>query len=110
MLHLNDVNTLNASDIQRLVDDFVSEGRDLDYKEQLPRDTEDEKREFRYDVSSFANAGGGLIVFGVREKRGPDGPTGIPEKIVPLSVNTDKETLRLEQILRTHIDPRIPGI
>ena len=110
MLHLRDVNALTEVDVQRFVDDAVPEGRDLDYKEHLPKDTEDDRREFRFDVSSFANAGGGLIVFGIKEKKGPDGPTGIPEKLVPLSTNPDKETLRLEQILRAHVDPRIPGV
>lgn len=109
-LHYRDIISLNAADIQRLVEDGVAEGRDLDYKELLPKDGEDDKREFRFDVSSFANAGGGVILYGVREKKGLDGPTGIPEKVIPLSLNPDKETLRLEQILRSHIDPRIPGV
>lgn len=109
-LHYRDIISLNAADIQRLVEDGVAEGRDLDYKELLPKDGEDDKREFRFDVSSFANAGGGVILYGVREKKGPDGPTGIPEKVIPLSLNPDKETLRLEQILRSHIDPRIPEV
>lgn len=109
-LHYQDVHTLAATDIQRLVDDPVPEGRDIDYKELLPKDTEDGRREFRFDVSSFANAGGGIILYGIQEKRGADGPTGIPEKIVPLTVNPDSETLRLEHILRTQIDPRIPVV
>lgn len=109
-LHYQDINSLSAADIQRLVDDQVPEGRDLDYKEQLPKDSEDERREFRFDVSSFANTGGGIILYGIKEKKGPDGNSGIPEKVVPLSVNPDKETLRLEQVLRSHVDLRIPGV
>lgn len=109
-LQYRDITSLHATDIQRLVEDGIAEGRDLDYKELLPKDGEDDKREFRFDVSSFANAGGGVILYGISERNGPDGPTGIPEKVIPLSLNPDKETLRLEQILRSHIDPRIPGV
>ena len=109
-LHYRDVASLSLADIQQLVDDIVPEGRDLDYKEQLPKDTEDAKREFRYDVCSFANAGGGIIIYGIQEKRGTDGPTGIPDKVIPITVNPDREALRLEHILRAHIDPRIPGV
>ena len=109
-LHYQDVVSLSAADIQQLVEDGVPEGRDLDYDEQLPKGTEDDKREFRFDVSSFANAGGGIILYGIREKKEADGPTGIPDKVIPLTVNADTETLRLEHILRSHIDPRIPGV
>lgn len=109
-LHYQDVASLSAADIQQLKSDGVSEGIALDYKEQLPKDTEDEKREFRFDVSSFANAGGGVILYGIREKRGTGGPTAIPDEVIPLTINHDKEALRLEQIIRTHIEPRIPGV
>ena len=46
-LHYRDVTSLSAADIQQLVEDRVAGGRDLDYKEQLPKATEDDKREFR---------------------------------------------------------------
>lgn len=109
-LHHKDIQSITAQDIHQLLEDQVSEGRSLDYKEILPKDTDEEKREFRFDIAAFANAIGGLIIYGVREKRGQDGARGIPEKIVPLEVNEDKESLRLETILRTHIDPRIVGV
>lgn len=109
-LHYRDVASITISEIQQLCADKVTEGKDLEYKERLPGDTPDDKREFRFDVSSLANAGGGTILFGIREMRGPDGTTGIPEEIIPLNVNPDKETLRLEQILRADVDPRIPGV
>ena len=109
-LHHRDIHSISPTDLQQLIENQVPEGRDLDYKEVLPKETEDEKREFRFDVSSFANAVGGLIIYGIREKKGKDGPTGTPEKVVPLEVNPDKESLRLETILRAHIDPRIQGV
>lgn len=39
----------------------------LDYKRDLPGDKDAEKKEFLADVTSFANAGGGDIVFGIVE-------------------------------------------
>lgn len=104
-LHHKDIHSITSGDLQQLIDDQVAEGRSLDYKETLPQDTDDGKREFRFDVASFANAIGGLIIFGVRERKG----TGLPEKVVPLKINPDSESLRLENILRAHIDPRILG-
>ncbi len=109
-LHLKDIHSITPADIQQLKEDQVPEGRNLDYKEFLPKDTEDDRREFRFDVSSFANSVGGLIIYGIREKKGKDGATSTPEEIIPLDVDTDKEGLRLENILRAHIDPRIQGV
>jgi hypothetical protein len=43
----------------------VAEGRQLDYKEQLPISSDDDKREFLGDVTSFANTAGGDLIYGV---------------------------------------------
>lgn len=110
-LHLRDVTLLTLADIEVLLDDEVSEGRDLDYKEELPKDSDEDKQEFRYDVSALANASGGVILYGIREKRDSEGQTtGVPDEIIPLKINPDSATLRLEHLLRSHIDPKIPGV
>lgn len=100
-----------AGDIQGLIDNQVPEGKTIEYKEALPSDS-DEKFEFLRDISAFANAVGGDIIYGVSEGRDSDGkPTGIPREIVGLpGANLDAEKLRLEQILRTGIEPKIPVI
>lgn len=46
----------------------ISEGQRLDYKSQLPMSTTSEKKELCKDVSSFAHAQGGFILFGVVEE------------------------------------------
>jgi hypothetical protein len=99
-------------DIESLVVNEVKEGRTLEYKEALPTNSDDAKRELLADVSSFANASGGDMLFGVVEKRDQAGrPTGIPESVVGLAgVNTDKEVLRLDNMFRDGIQPRITGI
>lgn len=99
-------------DIDALIANAVSEGRTIEYKEQLPGGSDDDKREFLADASSFANAGGGDLIYGVREKRDGNGKaTGIPEAAEGLAaINSDAENRRLDDMLRNGIDPRIPGI
>jgi len=106
------VDKITREDIEALVANEYREERRLDYKESLPGGTDKEKRESLADVSSFANAAGGLIIYGVSEKRDDKGqPTGIPGKALGLAgVNVDKVRLQLENSIRDGISPRIPGI
>jgi len=103
---------IDASDILALVSDQVREGKTLDYKEALPGRSDRDKREFLADVSSFANASGGDIIYGLVDKRGAQGkPTGVPQSARGLvGINADQEMLRLQEIVRNGIEPRVPGI
>ena len=98
--------------LETLLADAVSEGRQLDYKEQLTGGSDDDKREFLSDVTSFANAAGGDIIYGIRERRDAQGKaTGEPEAIVGIpGLNLDAERLRLENLIRDGIAPRTAGI
>ncbi len=90
------------SDLQSLIDNQVSEKRDLDYK--LTVGSNDEaKKEFLYDVSSFANAAGGHLILGVAEE------DGVPTELRGLSdiTSVDAEKGRLESIIRDGIRPRM---
>jgi predicted HTH transcriptional regulator len=70
---------IGSADILRLVDDKTSERKRLEYKEKLTIDTLDQKAEFLADISSFANASGGNIIFGVSDERDENGnATGVP--------------------------------
>lgn len=106
-----DFDAITKQDIDALVTNSVAEGRTIEYKQQLPGGTDDEKREFLADVSSFANAGGGDLIYGIVEKRDIDNkPTGIPEKAEGLpGISADGEIRRLDEVIRSSIDPRIPG-
>lgn len=75
-----------------LIRNDVSEDRDLDYKESLSDDKPDSHREFLYDASSFANASGGVLIFGITEKRDAAGhTTGEPDQILGLpGLNADE--------------------
>jgi hypothetical protein len=106
------IEKITPEDLELLVANGVSESRSLEYKETLPGGTDQEKREFLADVSSFANAIGGDLVFGAREARDESGkPTGTPETVVGLELaNTDQAIQRLENVLRDGLAPRISGV
>lgn len=96
---------ITKADIEALVENGVREIRTLDYKAELPGGSDEEKREFLYDVSSFANASGGDLLFGVPSEEGvPIRPLGLGGS------DYDAAILRMENILRDGIAPRIPGI
>jgi len=96
---------ITEADLQSLVENRVREAKVLDYKRALPDKSERQKREFLYDVSSFANASGGDLIFGVTES------DGVASEISGLeSGNVDEDILRLESIIRDGIEPRIPGL
>jgi hypothetical protein len=103
---------IDAAYLESLKTNAVAEGRQLDYKEQLPGGDDEGKREFLRDVTSLANSIGGDLIFGIREARDAAGTaTGTPQAIVGLlSVNLDQETLRLDSLLRDGVDPRIVGV
>lgn len=78
----------------------------LEYKSALPGNSDAEKKEFLADVSSFANASGGDIVYGISEGRAASRIelTGLT------SIDPDAEVQRLESSIRNGIQPRIPGL
>ena len=96
---------LEESDIRALLDDEVPESKVIDYKRRLPGPSDLEKREFIRDVTSFANASGGHLVYGVAEEN------GVPVRIPGLpGIDPDEAILRLDSMVQTGIAPRIPGI
>jgi hypothetical protein len=102
---------IDGRQLDALVANAVREGRELDYKETLPGGSDDDKREFLSDVTSFANAVGGDIIFGVRERREQGRPTGEPEAVCGLlNLNVDAEKLRLENLIRDGVAPRMPPL
>jgi len=93
---------LDESDLHALVDNQVPEGKDIDYKVVLHGNSEGEKKEYFADVSSFANALGGSLIFGIADENGM--PVELPGLDV---VNPDAEILRMENALLDGIEPRL---
>ncbi len=102
-----DIDQITEEDLQALIDNSVLEIKTIEYKQSLPINSESEKKEFLADVSSFANASGGDIIYGIVE----DKETGAPKSLEGLTIeNIDQEILRLDNIIRNGIEPRIPSV
>ncbi|MBU0692335.1 ATP-binding protein [bacterium] len=100
---------LTEADLQSLIDDGVSEGREVDYKLALHGNTDKDKKEFLADVSSFANTDGGYLIFGVKCKKEND--SSIPESIEGVEVaNIDDEKQRLNSTAQSGIEPILHGL
>ncbi|MBZ0220383.1 MAG: ATP-binding protein [Candidatus Methylomirabilis sp.] len=95
---------ISKSDIEALVENQVREGRTIEYKQVLLGNSDEEKREFLSDISSFANAGGGDLLYGI------SATDGIPQDALGLESNLDAELLRLENLIRDSLDPRVHGL
>jgi hypothetical protein len=91
------LDAIDRSDIESLVLNNVAEGRTTEYKEALPGGKDSDKKEFLADVSSFANASGGDLYYGVEEHRAANGsPTGVPASAGGLALpNADVEIRRV---------------
>jgi Putative DNA-binding domain len=105
VLHDVALSMIDKTKIDELVSNRASEGTLLEFKLQLPGNSDAEKREFLADVSAFANTVGGDICFGVAETEGS--ATGIAGVA---TADADSAILRIESILRDGIQPRIPSI
>jgi len=104
------INSVTAAVLERLKDECVKENLQIEYKESLPDGKARDK--FLSSVAAFANALGGVLIYGVRAKRDEDNvPTGEPDSIVGLpGANLDQEILRLQQWIRDCIDPPVAAI
>ena len=96
---------LSEADLQRLISDGVRENRDLDFKRDAVGDDRDAKREFLRDVTSFANTAGGYLIIGMAEV------VGIADALIGLTARPpDDEKLRLENVIRDGVEPRLVGV
>ena len=96
--------SIEEKDLQELVDAQVPENLRIDFKLTNYGKTDSEKREFLKDVSAFANSHGGHLVIGVDEIE------GVAVNVIGVDIDADAEILRMEQILRSAIDPPISGV
>jgi predicted HTH transcriptional regulator len=106
------LNNVDEKDVARLEAEKVPESKRLEYKEALPGSSDEQRKDFLADVSSFANTMGGVIVFGVEEDRDVDGKKlGYPKSIKGLTdIAPDEEIRRLENMCRTGLEPPVSGL
>jgi len=93
---------VTEGDLLSLVENQEREGYQIEYKQAVAFQNELDKREFLAAVTSFANSIGGDLVIGMTAKGGlPDGVPGWE------GVDVDQEKLRIENLLRDGVEPRI---
>jgi Putative DNA-binding domain len=96
------VSKLEISDIRALIG-TVAESRYIDFKQSVIGRADADRKEFVADVTAFANASGGHIVFGVAE-----GPDAVAANIAGLAVaDRDEEERRLSDMIRNGTEPRL---
>ncbi len=89
----------------KLIEEKISENKTIEYKRDRIGSSDSDKKEFLYDVASFANTSGGHLILGVEEKG------GLPTKLVGVGdVDADKEMGRLQEIIRDGIRPQLLGL
>jgi hypothetical protein len=93
-----------AEDIEELLLSHPREGVHIDYKRQLPGDKQAQS-DLLADVSAFANAQGGVILFGIEEQEGePVTCCGIGD-----AADLDREIRRLSATIADNLDPALRG-
>jgi predicted HTH transcriptional regulator len=103
LLHIP-LDQIDESRLQGLIDAKAAESRSIEYKRATYGAGQADYSEFLADVSSFANTSGGDLALGMAAT------DGIPTNFSPLEMPMDAEILRLEQIARGGLQPRIANI
>ena len=99
------VNEIDVEALRALVADRVGEGKTLEYKREMPGGPDGGRVRFLKAVSAFANTAGSDLLLGVEAVDGV--ATALPG--VDLD-NPDGETLRLENMIRDGLEPRLPRV
>jgi hypothetical protein len=100
-----DLDSVTEANLEALVTGGVRESRSVEFKAALTIVSDSQKKEFLADVSSLANANGGDIVFGIDEA------DGVAANVIGLEgFDPDSDHLRVEEIIRNGIEPRIIGL
>jgi hypothetical protein len=97
--------SLTTSDLDDLIRVGMPEGILLEYKSALYGNGDTDVKEYLKDISSFANTSGGHLVIGLQETGG----AAVAFSLL-VGLDVDKELLRLENIARDGLEPRIVGL
>lgn len=102
---LQPLDQLENGHLVKLCEDGCPESATLEFKRELPGNSDKDKHELCKDVAALANTDGGDLVYGIDEK---DGGAGAITPIV--GELSDAAMRRVAQILDATIEPRIQGI
>ena len=99
------IEDIAAADLERLITSQIREGKTLEYKREMSSTAESKEVPLLAAVSSFANTSGGDLLIGV------EAIDGVATELCGVEVESlDREVLRLEQIVRDGIEPRMPKV
>lgn len=99
------LDAIEEAHLRALVSAGTPEGRAIEFKRELPGRSDADGKEFLADVCSFANATGGDLLYGMEEAG------GVAVSVPGVGVaDPDAETLRLDSIVRSGLDPRLVGL
>jgi hypothetical protein len=99
------IEEISIEDINTLINDQVRESTHIEYKSILPDQSQQSKHKYLAQVTSFANSGGGFLLFGIEED------AGLPTKIIGVELpDPDKASLALDHSMLNGISPRIPNV
>jgi hypothetical protein len=104
------ISLIEPNDILRLIENEVSENKVLEFKSGLSLSDKNDKKEFLFDIAAMANTDGGLIIFGIEEKKDESGKsTGVAENLVDIlqNQNQDQLLLTIQNMIRDGIDPSV---
>lgn len=105
MLPANILQT-TQSHLEQLIAAPAQEGPHLDFKRDLPAAWDDRaKARFMADVTAFANAGGGDIIFGMDENADAQASAIVPQTLS----SADEEVRRIQDFILNLAEPRLPG-
>src|SRR3989338_11694537 len=91
---------IDLNDLEQLRNNAVLEGKTIEYKKLLPTNSDADRKEFLADISSFANASGGDLIFGIPEKNGS------PKSIDGVEIESvDGEGRKNKNIIPDGIEP-----
>lgn len=101
------IDEITEQDLQRLIDNEVSEKQTIDYKQTINDvfANNESKKDFILDIISFANSSGGDIYYGIREDNGK------PVELCGIDIDDDKDLkLKINNLLKDCIEPAIHGV
>jgi hypothetical protein len=96
------VELITEDDVSSLVENQVREGYQVEYKQAVVFKDKQDKLDFLAAITSFANTVGGDLLIGVAATSGV--PVAMPGWA---GVDIDQEKLRIENLLRDLVEPRI---
>ena len=100
-----DFDAIDEADLQELIAGQVAENLRIEFKLTVYGGSDADKRELLKDVSALANTHGGHLILGIEETGGvATNLTGL------VGIDTDAEIQRMEQILRSGLEPPVSGI